>query len=150
MGLIYPASGVNVAIPNEVCIAPSRLFALFKPVILKLPRVSLHYSALPSLSATRMRHRGDRRAEPGFQKLPSFLTSPGPKHLCQRVGEEWAAKFQAGMSPGTAVCPVGVHLSRLSPVGRPTSGVLLSLATLPCNLSIIRRRNGKQTSKNNP
>lgn len=49
--LIYPVSGVCVAIPTEFCIAASRLLTPLKPQILAVPGVSSHNTVLPPLRA---------------------------------------------------------------------------------------------------
>lgn len=103
---------MNVAIPNEVCIAASRLFALFKPVILKLPRVSLHYSALPALSSTWMRHRGWPKSWARLPKAAFFLAFPWSKTPLPRMGRTgsevpsrdvpWDSRLPHGGSSGQA------------------------------------------------
>lgn len=121
------------------------LFALFKPAILKLPRVSLYYIALSSPSAAWTCCRGDWWAE--CPEPACFL--PAQLQNNSLRGRGALSRACARISSGTAFCSMWFPCSGWIPWGRSASSVLISRATLCCNLSFTRRRKGKNMKLQN-
>lgn len=114
-----------MAIPTEFCIAASRLFTSFQPVILKLPRVSLYNTLLRTT-----RTRCGVSEELSWASKSSETTLPKLRRTERALGGARAGTHRWVLVP----------LPRPSPLPGPASNVLLRFATLRCNLSIIRRK----------